>query len=71
MEILENKFFEVDILGSINKEIDINNDDKKVILINLDFEIINVVKVGLELLDSIDGDKIKEDNKWELLSNFG
>lgn len=71
MEILENKFFEVDILGSINKEIDINNDDKKVILINLDFEIINVVMVGLELLDSIDGDKIKEDNKWELLSNFG
>lgn len=71
MEILENKFFEVEILGIINKEIDINKDDKKVILINLDFEIINVVIVGLELLDSIDGDKIKEDNKWELFSNFG
>lgn len=71
MEILENKFFEVEILGIINKEIDINKDDKKVILINLDFEIINVVMVGLELLDSIDGDKIKEDNKWELFSNFG
>lgn len=71
MEILENKFFEVEILGIINKEIDINKDDKKVILINLEFEIINVVIVGLELLDSIDGDKIKEDNKWELFSNFG
>lgn len=71
MEILENKFFEVEILGIINKEIDINKDDKKVILINLDFEIIDVVIVGLELLDSIDGDKIKEDNKWELFSNFG
>lgn len=71
MEILENKFFEVEILGIINKEIDINKDDKKVILINLDFEIINVVIVGLVLLDSIDGDKIKEDNKWELFSNFG
>lgn len=71
MEILDNKFFEVEILGIINKEIDINKDDKKVILINLDFEIINVVIVGLELLDSIDGDKIKEDNKWELFSNFG
>lgn len=71
MEILENKFFEVEILGIINKEIDINKGDKKVILINLDFEIINVVIVGLVLLDSIDGDKIKEDNKWELFSNFG
>lgn len=71
MEILENKFFEVEILGIINKEIDISKGDKKVILINLDFEIINVVIVGLVLLDSIDGDKIKEDNKWELFSNFG
>lgn len=69
MEILENKILEVDILVSINKEIDISNDDKKVVLINLDFGIINVVKVGLEFLDSSNGDKIKEDNKWELVSD--
>lgn len=64
MEIIENKILEVDILDIKNKEKVFNSVDKKVILINIDYEIINVVKVGLEFLDSSNGDKVKEDNKW-------
>lgn len=70
-ETSENKSSEADTSGSINKEIDTNNGDKKVTSINSDSETINAAKAGPESSDSIDGDKIKEDNKQELSSNLG
>lgn len=70
-ETSENKSPEAETSGTINKEIDTNKDDKKVTSINSESETINAATAGPESSDSIDGDKIKEDNKRESSSNLG
>lgn len=70
-ETSENKSPEAETSGTINKEIDTNKGDKKVTSINSDSETINAATAGPVSSDSIDGDKIKEDNKRELSSNLG
>lgn len=70
-ETSENKSPEAETSGTINKEIDTNKDDKKVTSINSDSETINAATAGPVSSDSIDGDKIKEDNKRESSSNLG
>lgn len=70
-ETTENKTPEADTSGSINKEIDTSNDDKKVASINSDSGTINAAKSGQESSDSSNGDKIKEDNKRESASDQG
>lgn len=68
-ETAENKTPEADTLDNKNKEKDTNSDDKKVTSINSDSGTMNAPKAGPESSDSINGVKIKEDDKLESSSD--
>lgn len=70
-ETAENKTPEADTSDNKNKEKDTNSDDKKVTSINSDSGTMNAPKAGPESSDSINGVKIKEDDKRESSTDHG
>lgn len=70
-EIAENKTPEADTSDDKNKEKDTDSDDKKVTSINSDSGTINAAEAGTESSDSINGVKIKEDDKLESSNDHG
>lgn len=70
-ETAENKTPEADTSDDKNKEKDTDSDDKKVTSINSDSGTINAAEAGTESSDSINGVKIKEDDKLESSNDHG
>lgn len=70
-ETAENKTPEADTSDDKNKEKDTDSDDKKVTSINSDSGTINAAKAVPESSDSINGVKIKEDDKLESSNDHG